>query len=471
MQWLPAIPFQNAGWLLPLSSDTAQVLANLIYDTSDQHGPLADVDIACETLCIQLSKDPALAIFSLVELLARHPESAAKSFSLEEHASWFGQIAAELFLDRNRQMLTGQLATKLELESENSSSFEQFRCLAAQTLAEPLDSWIDYAGQWFSVTGQAPSKSWLEQLPRLESQEDESQEDESQEDESSNLESPNADSPDINHMLQVASLGYGQASVDLYRIARNQNELRSLRQRFSSKLQAEKMASLRQLAYGLSHEINNPLASIRTRAEQLMLDERQQRRRDQLQRIVDSVMRSHEMIADMMYFAKPPKPQTETVDPWELTQVVVQEFQQDALRHDIELKAAAELSSGNRQPPRKMTILCDPHQIGDALRALVRNSIEAIGQRGSISVMVQANGRRINWTVTDSGPGLTPEASRHAFDPYFSGREAGRGLGLGLCRVYRVARAHGGGASIEHTEVGCRARMWVPTKLRTAASD
>ena len=445
MQWLPAIPFQNAGWLLPLSSDTAQVLANLIYDTSDQHGPLADVDIACETLCIQLSKDPALAIFSLAELLARHPESAAKSFSLEEHASWFGQIAAELFLDRNRQMLTGQLATKLERASTNSSSFEQFRCLAAKTLAEPLESWSDHAEQWFSLTGQTPSKSRLEQLPRLESPEQ-------------------TRSPDIDHTLQVASLGFGQASVDLYRIARNQNELRSLRQRFSSKLQAEKMASLRQLAYGLSHEINNPLASIRTRAEQLMLDERQQRRRDQLQRIVDSVMRSHEMIADMMYFAKPPKPQTETVDPWELTQAVIQEFQQDALRHDIELKATAELSSGKRKPPRQRTILCDPHQIGDALRALVRNSIEAIGQRGSISIVVQVNGRRVNWTVTDSGPGLTPEASRHAFDPYFSGREAGRGLGLGLCRVYRVARAHGGGASIEHTEVGCRARMWVPIK-------
>lgn len=460
MQWLPAIRHANAGWLMPLSQDSAQLLCGIICDTSEQAGALADPDIAAEAIGQQLLLDPALTVFSLLELVTRHPETAGKTFDLESHAGWFCQVAIELFQDRNRQLLTEQLARKLGDQDIGLESCWQ--AIAKKTLELPIGQWIDVTGDWLELTGDLPPKSWLAGLPQIAIDEE--------------LDELVSSNSETNIELQVARLGYGRNRIDLYRIARNQQELARLRQRFSTRLHHEKMASLRQLAYGLSHEINNPLASIRTRAEQLMADERKEHRRDQLKRIVDSAMRSHEMIADMMYFAKPPKPQSQPVDALQLTAAVIDEFQREAGRRNIQLTMRVEERQTQKRASRRAgttlrTVECDPRQVGDSLRALIRNALEAIGERGTIAVCVEQTSRRVSWVVADSGPGLTPEARQHAFDPYFSGREAGRGLGLGLCRVYRVARAHGGGASIEDTEVGCRARMWVPTKLRTAASD
>jgi signal transduction histidine kinase len=51
---------------------------------------------------------------------------------------------------------------------------------------------------------------------------------------------------------------------------------------------------------------------------------------------------------------------------------------------------------------------------------------------------------RFRLTVTDTGPGIPPEIRPHIFDPFFSGREAGRGLGLGLSKAWRIVELHGG---------------------------
>jgi len=61
-------------------------------------------------------------------------------------------------------------------------------------------------------------------------------------------------------------------------------------------------------------------------------------------------------------------------------------------------------------------------------------------------------------TVTDTGPGIPPEIRPHIFDPFFSGREAGRGLGLGLSKAWRIVQMHGGTISVE-SESGTGARF------------
>jgi signal transduction histidine kinase len=86
------------------------------------------------------------------------------------------------------------------------------------------------------------------------------------------------------------------------------------------------------------------------------------------------------------------------------------------------------------------------------LRALCNNSLEAIGSGGRIEIFVQAceapadssGGQWVEILVSDTGPGIPLEARGHLFDPYFSGREAGRGLGLGLSKTWRIVNEHGG---------------------------
>jgi hypothetical protein len=257
-----------------------------------------------------------------------------------------------------------------------------------------------------------------------------------------------------------AELYYGRVAIDLYRLAAVSIDARELRTRFAGRLREEKLASLRQLAYGLSHEINNPLAAVRTRAERLTDAEPDSERRAGLSRIVDSVMRAHEMIADLMYFARPPQPVLEDCDADGLVAEVVAEYDDRCAERAIVLRIGA---------GRGGQLRADPHQLADALRALLDNALEAVGELGEITVQVAGDAERVEFAVSDSGPGLSDEARRHGFDPYFSGREAGRGLGLGLCRVYRIAHSHGGEAALDAPPVGCRAHFWVPRQTNTKA--
>src|SRR6188508_1914643 len=98
----------------------------------------------------------------------------------------------------------------------------------------------------------------------------------------------------------------------------------------SAALEAAKLEALYQFAYGLSHEINNPLANIATRAQSLLADEPDPERRRKLATIVQQAFRAHEMIADLMLFARPPTLRPESVDLARLADTVVAEMQEQA---------------------------------------------------------------------------------------------------------------------------------------------
>jgi signal transduction histidine kinase len=206
-----------------------------------------------------------------------------------------------------------------------------------------------------------------------------------------------------------------------------------------AQIEQAKLAALKELAYGASHEINNPLANISARAQVLLRDERDPERRRALEAIDQQALRAHEMIADLMLFARPPRLQCETWSPAELAAHVAQQFGDECQRRDVALileTAAA--------PP---CLHADRVQLGAALQAVVRNALEAIGSDGVITLTVsrrpdEVDGVRIS--VADDGPGFAPEQLEHACDPFYSGREAGRGLGFGLSKCWRIVTEHGG---------------------------
>jgi len=238
----------------------------------------------------------------------------------------------------------------------------------------------------------------------------------------------------------------------------NSQQFWKLRQEFSQKLEEEKLDALAEFAAGAGHEINNPLANISGRAQLLLRGEADPERRRELATIVAQAQRAHRMIADLWLFARPPQPQPQTVDLVELAERVIAESRALAQEDSVEL-----LCGGRGDP---VWVHADPVQLHVALGALVVNAIEAVGKKGRVEVRVESSGQEALVHVMDDGPGIPPEVRRHLFDPFFSGRQAGRGLGLGLSKAWRVVRNHGG--RIEVADIPRGAALVIVLPLGTA---
>jgi signal transduction histidine kinase len=237
---------------------------------------------------------------------------------------------------------------------------------------------------------------------------------------------------------------------------------------FRSALEAAKLQALYNFAYGLSHEINNPLANITTRAQTLLVDEKNPERRRKLATIVQQAFRAHEMIADLMLFARPPAIRAESADLADLADTVVAEMQEQARDQGTSL-----IRTG---VPSPLLAHIDRIQIAVALKAIIQNSLEAVREGGSVEVSAEIGtgsaehgivpsphfstsasdaprsalrAPSLILSVSDTGPGIPPHIRPHIFDPFFSGREAGRGLGLGLSKAWRIINLHGGRIEVE----------------------
>ncbi|QDU93550.1 sensor histidine kinase [Lignipirellula cremea] len=243
-------------------------------------------------------------------------------------------------------------------------------------------------------------------------------------------------------------------------LAEKLRERDRLRQDFAQQLEQEKLKAMKELAYGASHEINNPLANIATRAQMLLREETDPERRRKLATINSQAFRAHEMIANMMLFAHPPQLEPETFDLRAVIDQVLKELSPEADRQQIELE----------QNPRGEPLLLtgDKTHLAASLKALGQNALEAIGSTGRVvysaqSTLDAAGDYGCEICVVDTGPGIPPEVRRHLFDPFYSGREAGRGLGFGLSKCWRVVELHGGRIEVETDRPeGAAFRIWLP---------
>lgn len=221
-----------------------------------------------------------------------------------------------------------------------------------------------------------------------------------------------------------------------------------------NELERQKLDALKELAYGASHEINNPLANIAARAQTLLRDEEHPERRRALEAIHQQAIRAHEMIADLMLFARPPELVVDEIELGQLVRDVVQSVAAEAAERQIEFAVA---------PHEPFLIQADGEQLTVAIKAVCVNAIEAIGRRGGISISVRRVPSGVEVAIADTGPGISPEVREHLFDPFFSGREAGRGLGFGLSKCWRIVSEHGGDIEVESaTGAGATFRICLP---------
>jgi signal transduction histidine kinase len=120
------------------------------------------------------------------------------------------------------------------------------------------------------------------------------------------------------------------------------------------------------------------------------------------------------------------------------------------VRHHLEM---ANVRLETRVPENEAPLACDADQLQQALVALFVNAVEAMGEGGLLTVIVESFDDRVDLAVSDTGPGIPPEVLHDIFEPFFSTKDSGNGVGLGLSVVYGIVQRHHGTIRVD-TEVG-----------------
>ena len=194
--------------------------------------------------------------------------------------------------------------------------------------------------------------------------------------------------------------------------------------------------ALAEFAAGAGHELNNPLAVIVGRAQLLLAREDGPEATRSLRAIIAQAQRAARILRDLMYVARPAEPRPRPCQPDELVKGCLRDLQEEAEARGVRMVADA------REPgPR---VWADPDPLRQVADVLARNALEATPSGGLVRFTTSGDARMVRWTVHDNGRGIGPAEGLHLFDPFYCGRAAGRGLGLGLPRAARIVAQAGG---------------------------
>ena len=239
----------------------------------------------------------------------------------------------------------------------------------------------------------------------------------------------------------------------LPQLAARMARLATLEKSFAETLENEKLAALAEFAAGAGHEINNPLTVIAGRAQLFLREESDPERRRGLALINAQAMRVYEMIADLRLFARPPRPEFQSVDVSTLMDRVIAELSPAAADDDILLSRDGEAG---------LVVEADPTQLLVAVRALCQNAIHAIGSARTSDHRRKPQSRR-------SGNSRLGRRSRHFlpgppahFRPVLFRASGGPWAGAWGCRNV--------GGSWPITAAGSRSRA-IPARERRSLSS
>jgi two-component system NtrC family sensor kinase len=246
-----------------------------------------------------------------------------------------------------------------------------------------------------------------------------------------------------NRLIRNTSLAR-QLEIDVDSLHRALEEQRAGE---AERLMARKLCALAEFAAGAGHEINNPLAVISGQAQYLLGHEADPNRQRSLHKIIGQAHRINQILRDLMQFARPTPPRLETVYLPGLVREVAGSLGDLAAERHVRLICT--------DPEPTPALSADSAHLRTALTCLVRNAIEAAPADGWAAIRVDVSApQQIDVVVEDNGPGLPAPLREHLFDPFYSGREAGRGRGLGLSTAWRLVKIHGGDLRFVHLPHG-----------------
>jgi signal transduction histidine kinase len=216
---------------------------------------------------------------------------------------------------------------------------------------------------------------------------------------------------------------------------------------------SERLAAVGRLSAGLAHEIRNPIAAMRLRAENALAAGDEARKRGALEAILRQIARLDALLRDLLDMTQNRVPA--------LADVELSAFLHSVIEPHLELAAAKSvtLAAGSSTAPR-LRARFDAPQMQRALDNLILNAVQNTPRGGTIVVRALRRDASLVLQVEDDGPGVPDDLRDRLFEPFVTARPEGTGLGLALTR--EIARAHGGQARLATSPRGALFEIEVP---------
>ena len=229
-------------------------------------------------------------------------------------------------------------------------------------------------------------------------------------------------------------------------------------------IRSEKLAALGQLAAGIAHEIRNPLTSINILIHSLASNlPSGTSQKEDLKVIEEEIHRINEIVDQFLRFARPSPPLLEKAEVPSIFEETLQ-----LLRPQIEKQRISVQKNFRSLPP----ITLDKEQMKQVVLNLLLNAIQAMpgGGRLKLSGKIPTGNQWIQLSIQDTGMGIPPEDMDKLFDPFFSTREGGIGLGLSI--AHRIIDQHHGRIEVESTpDKGTLFTIWLPLEQGNEDAD
>jgi len=211
-------------------------------------------------------------------------------------------------------------------------------------------------------------------------------------------------------------------------------------------VQAGKLAALGQLAAGVAHDLNQPLAAMKFQAHNAGVLLRQERTREaqrNLDKISELSIKMARKIKHLKTLARKP---SESISDVDIKGVISSSL--DLLQGRISNEAVEVIE---RLPPRPLMVRGGENRLEQVFLNVFGNALDAMANASERQLLIEAKKHDgvVKLSVRDSGCGIAMEAARQVFDPFFTTKDVGEGLGLGLSISYNIVKDFGGSITID----------------------
>jgi signal transduction histidine kinase len=225
-------------------------------------------------------------------------------------------------------------------------------------------------------------------------------------------------------------------------------------------IQSDRLSALQMMSAGLAHEVRNPLNAAKLQLE--LLERRLRRQLDDVKVLEPIGLARHEigrlteLLNEFLSFARPPELHLAEVDVIAIAHQVIELERGFADKNETSLELSL--------PHEPAIARVDAGKLHQVIQNLVRNALEAAGKSGRVTVAVAIEARTLHVRVADNGNGIPDDVRARIYEPFFSTKESGTGMGMSI--VHNFVTMHGGTIDIATGPRGTSIDVAIPARSR-----